>query len=359
MPCVCLEYRLFPSALWMMTGLVVLLANIQMVKQADSGDICSSDSDCWRDVPANITEICRGQETDCIEDLLDENQKGNLTCCSEKCYEQDMCDAVGILAAFLAFVAGSFLFCCSLCVVGVCCICGLCIGVCVYCKRRGQNKAANSNQNYLDAVAAQYSMQPGTHATTVPPHPLITRRLKCNRWQQSLKILSFAYFLKGDNTHLISSIDNRLFYDFSTSLSEWGGGGFGSGGGPKPGGVEGVVVVGRPATSFLWFTSPWATFKHIIWKHYRWHMIVTMIIIFVVLFLALFIYTLLPPGHLLPLVHVPLGDLQTHHLEALQVAHDRHNDNYLRRPLPSPLHLHTTCKRNSKTEATFVFSANF
>ncbi|XP_063717173.1 dysferlin-like isoform X4 [Symsagittifera roscoffensis] len=53
----------------------------------------------------------------------------------------------------------------------------------------------------------------------------------------------------------------------------------------------------RPATSFLWFMSPWATFKHIIWKHYKWHMIITLITIFVVLFLALFIYTL--PGNML------------------------------------------------------------
>ena len=48
----------------------------------------------------------------------------------------------------------------------------------------------------------------------------------------------------------------------------------------------------RPATSFLWFTSPWKTFKMIIWKHYKWHIIGTIIGILLVLILAIVIYTL-------------------------------------------------------------------
>ena len=27
----------------------------------------------------------------------------------------------------------------------------------------------------------------------------------------------------------------------------------------------------RPETSFLWFTSPLKTFKHIVWRYYIWH----------------------------------------------------------------------------------------
>ena len=47
----------------------------------------------------------------------------------------------------------------------------------------------------------------------------------------------------------------------------------------------------RPATSFLWFTSPLKTFKHIIWKHYKWHIIGTIVIILLVILLVIFIYT--------------------------------------------------------------------
>ena len=55
----------------------------------------------------------------------------------------------------------------------------------------------------------------------------------------------------------------------------------------------------RPATSFLWITSPWKTFKMIIWKHYKWHIIGTIIGILIVLILAIVIYTL--PVRTLPL----------------------------------------------------------
>ena len=47
----------------------------------------------------------------------------------------------------------------------------------------------------------------------------------------------------------------------------------------------------RPATSFLWFTSPQKTFKHIIWKHYKWHIIGGIVIVLLVILLVIFIYT--------------------------------------------------------------------
>merc|ERR1719244_843369 len=34
----------------------------------------------------------------------------------------------------------------------------------------------------------------------------------------------------------------------------------------------------RPETSFLWFTSPWKTFKHIVWKRYKWWFIIGIIV---------------------------------------------------------------------------------
>ena len=47
----------------------------------------------------------------------------------------------------------------------------------------------------------------------------------------------------------------------------------------------------RPATSFLWFTSPLKTFKHIIWKHYKWNIVWGVAIILLVIFLVIIIYT--------------------------------------------------------------------
>ena len=48
----------------------------------------------------------------------------------------------------------------------------------------------------------------------------------------------------------------------------------------------------RPASSFLWFTSPWKTFKFIIWKRFKWVFIGGLIFIFLGLFVALFLYSL-------------------------------------------------------------------
>jgi hypothetical protein len=47
----------------------------------------------------------------------------------------------------------------------------------------------------------------------------------------------------------------------------------------------------RPATSFPWFLSPWSTFKHIVWKHYKWHIIAVLAIILLVLWIVLLVYT--------------------------------------------------------------------
>ena len=47
----------------------------------------------------------------------------------------------------------------------------------------------------------------------------------------------------------------------------------------------------RPATSFLWFTSPWKTFKFIIWKYYKWHIIGTIVVILLIVIIVIFVYT--------------------------------------------------------------------
>lgn len=52
----------------------------------------------------------------------------------------------------------------------------------------------------------------------------------------------------------------------------------------------------RPDTSFLWFTSPWKTFKHVIWRNYRWTLLTFLVIFLLVLLVALFIYAF--PGAL-------------------------------------------------------------
>ncbi|KAH9524694.1 hypothetical protein Btru_027538 [Bulinus truncatus] len=52
----------------------------------------------------------------------------------------------------------------------------------------------------------------------------------------------------------------------------------------------------RPETSFLWFTSPWKTFKHIIWKNYGCLIITVLVVFLLLLLLALFIYSF--PGEI-------------------------------------------------------------
>ncbi|KAK4314305.1 hypothetical protein Pmani_014456 [Petrolisthes manimaculis] len=48
----------------------------------------------------------------------------------------------------------------------------------------------------------------------------------------------------------------------------------------------------RPATSFLWITSPWKSFKHILWGCYKWYCITLVILFLLFLFLFLFFYSL-------------------------------------------------------------------
>lgn len=55
-----------------------------------------------------------------------------------------------------------------------------------------------------------------------------------------------------------------------------------------------LVEPDRPATSFLWVTSPWKSFKFIIWRKYKWYCITLVVLIFLFLFLFLFLYSL--PG---------------------------------------------------------------
>ena len=51
------------------------------------------------------------------------------------------------------------------------------------------------------------------------------------------------------------------------------------------------LIPRRPATSFLWFTSPLKTFKHIIWKFYKWHIILGILLVLAVLVIVIMVYT--------------------------------------------------------------------
>ncbi|NWU87659.1 DYSF protein, partial [Onychorhynchus coronatus] len=46
----------------------------------------------------------------------------------------------------------------------------------------------------------------------------------------------------------------------------------------------------RPETSFLWFTSPYKTLKYILWRRYKWMLILFIILFILLLFLGIFIY---------------------------------------------------------------------
>ncbi|UJR23948.1 hypothetical protein I4U23_026916 [Adineta vaga] len=52
----------------------------------------------------------------------------------------------------------------------------------------------------------------------------------------------------------------------------------------------------RPKTSFLWFTSPWKTLRFVIWRNFKWPIIIGLIIVIVVIFLLLAIWSL--PGEI-------------------------------------------------------------
>ncbi|KJE97724.1 Fer1l3 protein [Capsaspora owczarzaki ATCC 30864] len=46
----------------------------------------------------------------------------------------------------------------------------------------------------------------------------------------------------------------------------------------------------RPATSFIWFLNPWKSFRYIIWKKFKWWIILGLIILFIALFIFIFLY---------------------------------------------------------------------
>ncbi|XP_063781358.1 dysferlin isoform X3 [Pseudophryne corroboree] len=47
----------------------------------------------------------------------------------------------------------------------------------------------------------------------------------------------------------------------------------------------------RPETSFLWFTSPYKTLKYILWRRYKWLILVFFIVFILLLFLGIFLYS--------------------------------------------------------------------
>lgn len=52
-----------------------------------------------------------------------------------------------------------------------------------------------------------------------------------------------------------------------------------------------VCPLRRPETSFLWFSSPYKTLKFILWRRFKWFIILFIILFFVVLFLGVFLYS--------------------------------------------------------------------
>ncbi|XP_059210821.1 dysferlin isoform X3 [Centropristis striata] len=47
----------------------------------------------------------------------------------------------------------------------------------------------------------------------------------------------------------------------------------------------------RPETSFLWFSSPFKTLKFILWRRFKWFIILFIILFFILLFLGVFLYS--------------------------------------------------------------------
>jgi hypothetical protein len=61
----------------------------------------------------------------------------------------------------------------------------------------------------------------------------------------------------------------------------------------------------RPQTSFLWFTSPFKSFRFVIWKNYKWIIIKITIGVILVLFVLIFFYQL--PSALISQVFSKIG----------------------------------------------------
>ncbi|XP_042338364.1 dysferlin-like, partial [Plectropomus leopardus] len=47
----------------------------------------------------------------------------------------------------------------------------------------------------------------------------------------------------------------------------------------------------RPETSFLWFSSPYKTLKFILWRRFKWFIILFIILFLIFLFLGVFLYS--------------------------------------------------------------------
>lgn len=56
----------------------------------------------------------------------------------------------------------------------------------------------------------------------------------------------------------------------------------------------------RPKNSFLWFMSPWKTFKYVIWKNFKWTIICSVVGVIFTVFLLLILWAL--PGAFLSAV---------------------------------------------------------
>ncbi|KAA0723189.1 Dysferlin Dystrophy-associated fer-1-like protein [Triplophysa tibetana] len=50
----------------------------------------------------------------------------------------------------------------------------------------------------------------------------------------------------------------------------------------------------RPETSFLWFSSPYKTFRFIVWRRFRWLILGLFVLFFIVIFLGVFLYAFPP-----------------------------------------------------------------
>ena len=50
-------------------------------------------------------------------------------------------------------------------------------------------------------------------------------------------------------------------------------------------------VFRRPDTSFNWFTNPWKVFKVLIWRRYKWHILIGLLLILLIVFAVLMFYT--------------------------------------------------------------------
>ncbi|KAK7901767.1 hypothetical protein WMY93_018536 [Mugilogobius chulae] len=48
----------------------------------------------------------------------------------------------------------------------------------------------------------------------------------------------------------------------------------------------------RPDTSFFWFTSPCKTMRFIVWRRFKWIIVIGVILFLVILFLGILFYSL-------------------------------------------------------------------